>query len=276
MKPILAFVLFYVLVAGGAYVFQRRLQYLPDTRLVEPWQAGLAGFERVAVPTADGLDLVAWYAPPAGGLPVIIYLQGNGLGIAQRTERFATFHKDGYGVLALGYRGYSGSPGAPSEEGLLADADAAVDFLEAKGFAPSRIVLYGESLGTGLAIPLAARGRAGAVILEAPFTSALAIARRGWWFLPVGFLMKDQFHSLAAAGKVTVPAFVLHGTADEVVPFAHGEMIHAALTGPKEFHPVPGGTHGMPLTRPLWEAMKAFLRRQHGSSRIDAKTEGGA
>jgi fermentation-respiration switch protein FrsA (DUF1100 family) len=261
MNLLVFLVLIYGGVAGWAYVFQRRLQYHPDMRLAEPQEYGLAGFTRVAVPTADGLRLVAWQAAAHADRPVIVYLQGNAEGLASRHERFAAFHGDGFGVLALGYRGFSGSPGSPSEAGLSSDAEAAVSFLERAGVHPSRIVVYGESLGTGLAVKLAAQGRAAAVILESPFTSALDVARRSWWFLPVGLLMKDQFRSLDIAYRITVPTFVLHGTADAVVPFAQGEKIHAALSGPKEFHVVPEGTHVAPLTEPLWARMKDFLVR---------------
>ncbi len=261
MNIILSLAVIYGGVAGGAYGLQRRLQYHPDTRLFEPEDVGLAGFSRVAVPTPDGLRLVAWQAPAREDRPVIVYLQGNAEGLAARYERFRLFHHSGFGVLGLGYRGFSGSPGTPSEVGLAIDAEAAVGFLEAAGVQASRIVVYGESLGTGLAIRLAAEGRAAAVILESPFTSAVDVARRTYWFLPVSLLMKDQFRSIALAPRVTIPAFVFHGTADQVVPFAQGEAIHAALGGPKAFHAIAGGTHVAPLTEPLWDLIEGFIKR---------------
>ncbi len=262
MNILLTLALVYGGVAGGAYVFQRRLQYHPDMRLAEPGETGLEGFARVAVPTADGLRLVAWQAPARAGRPVIVYLQGNAEGLASRHERFQLFHDEGYGVLALGYRGFSGSPGTPSESGLAADAEAAVAYLEAAGIPASRLIIYGESLGTGLAVRLAAEGRAGAAILESPYTSVVDVARRRWWFLPVGLLMKDQFRSIEIAHRVTVPTFVFHGTEDAVVPFAQGRKLHATLGGPKEFHAIAGGTHVAPLTEDLWERMKDFIDRE--------------
>lgn len=261
MNLVVILALMYCGVAGGAYVFQRRLQYHPDKRLREPQEAGLAGFRLVTVRTADGLDLVAWQAPASADRPVIVYLQGNAEGLASRRERFQVFHADGYGVLALGYRGYSGSPGRPSEEGLARDAEAAVAHLQASGIPASRIVVFGESLGTGLAVRLAAEGRAAAVILESPYTSVVDVARRSWWFLPVSLLMKDQFRSMDFAHLVSIPAFVFHGTADAVVPFAQGKKVFAALAGPKEFHALAEGTHVAPLTRDTWTSMKAFLER---------------
>jgi len=261
MNLIATVVLTYCGIAAGAYAFQRRLQYHPDRRLRDPHETGLAGFSRVKVTTADGLDLVAWQAPARADRPVIVYLQGNAEGLASRHERFQAFHADGYGVLALGYRGFSGSPGKPSEEGLARDAEAAVSYLEASGVPLSRLVVYGESLGTGLAVRLAAAGRAAAIILESPYTSVVDVARRSWWFLPVGLLMKDQFRSMDVAHLVRIPAFVLHGTADAVVPFTQGEEVFAALAGPKQFRAIAGGTHVAPLTQALWAEMKAFLER---------------
>ncbi len=261
MNIILSLAVIYGGVAGGAYALQRRLQYHPDRRLAEPEEFDLAGFSRVAVPTRDGLRLVAWQAPALRGRPVIVYLQGNAEGLAARYERFRLFHAAGFGVLALGYRGFSGSPGTPNETGLAIDAEAAVGFLESTGIKASRIVVYGELLGTGLAIHLAAEGRAAAVILESPYTSAVDVARRTYWFLPVGLMMKDQFRSIALAPRVAIPTFVFHGTADAVVPFSQGEAIYAALGGPKEFHAIAGGTHVAPLTEPLWERMQGFIER---------------
>jgi len=108
-------------------------------------------------------------------------------------------------------------------------------------------------------VRLAAAGRAAAIILESPYTSVVDVARRSWWFLPVGLLMRDQFRSMEFAHLVRIPAFVFHGTADAVVPFAQGEKVFAALAGPKEFRAIAGGQHVAPLTEALWVEMKTFL-----------------
>ena len=267
MKFLIGVLVVYIAFAGLLFVMQRKLQYMPDPRLVEPGEVGLDRFTGVRLETPDGERLVAWHALPNGGHPTIVYFQGNALGLAARAERFSLFRRAGYGVLALGYRGYSGSSGAPSEEGLLTDGATAAAFLRANGVPPERLVYYGESLGTGVAVQLASRDetRPAAVILEAPFTSAADVARLHYWYTPVGLLMRDQFRSIDYIEAVKAPLFVLHGDADGVVPVAHGRRLFEAAAEPKEMMEVPGGSHGTPLTPEIWARMEAFLRRHAGS-----------
>jgi uncharacterized protein len=253
----------YIGLVGLLFVMQRKIQYLPDPRLVEPAEVGLDGFDSVRLDTPDGERLVAWQALPRGEYPTIVYFQGNGLGLAVRSDRFRQFHRAGYGVLALGYRGYSGSSGTPSETGLITDAATAIAFLRDSGIPPERLVYYGESLGTGVAVPLASRAetRPAAVILEAPFTSALDIARLHYWYVPLSLLMLDQFRSIDHIPAINTPLFVLHGDADGIVPVAHGRRMFESAAEPKEIMEVPGGSHGMALTPEIWQRMDDFLRR---------------
>jgi hypothetical protein len=273
IKFFVALLAVYIALTGLLFVMQRKLQYMPDPRLVEPEEAGLDGFAGVRLDTPDGERLVAWHTLPNGGHPTIVYFQGNGLGLEARAERFRLFRRAGYGVLALGYRGYSGSTGTPSEQGLLTDAATAVAFIEAKGIPPARLVYYGESLGTGIAVQLASRDetRPAAVILEAPFTSAVDVARLHYWYTPVGLLMHDQFRSIEYIEAVKAPLFVLHGDADGVVPVAHGRRIFEAAGEPKEMMEVPGGSHGTPLTPEIWSRMDAFLRRHAGFKALETR-----
>lgn len=271
LKFLLALLAVYIALTGLMFVMQRKLQYVPDPRLVEPGEVGLAGFASHRIETPDGERLVAWQALPEGHRPTIVYFQGNAQGLAARAERFSLFRQAGYGVLALGYRGFSGSSGQPSERGLLSDGAAAVEFLRASGIPPNRLVYYGESLGTGVAVQLAGRDetRPAAVILEAPFTSAADIARLSYWFLPVGLLMHDQFRSIEHIATLRAPLFVLHGDADGVVPVAHGRRIFAAAAEPKEMMEIPGGSHGMALTPEIWARMDTFLRRHAGPRELE-------
>ena len=245
------------------YVFQRNFQYFPDTSLTRPEDKGLTGFEVITIDTKDGARLINWYAPPGKTGKTIVYLQGNAEAIASRWERFELFRDQGYGVFALGYRGFGGSTGTPTEQGLMSDAAAGLDWLNTSGIAMDKIVLFGESLGTGIAIQLAARkaySPAG-VILESPYTSALAIARARYWFLPVRLLMKDQFLSTDHIASVHAPVFIFHGTQDAIIPLAHGRRIFAKANRPKQFVTVTGGTHVAPLTLPLWRLIDAFIKQ---------------
>ena len=150
--------------------------------------------------------------------------------------------QDGFGVVAVSYRGFGGSTGSPSEAGLLLDADAAYAFCTDR-YAAERIVVWGESLGTGVAVALASKHPVGRLILEAPLTSAAEVAWRSYPLIPIGLLMKDQFRSDARIGAVTVPTLVLHGELDRVVPIAFGERLYKAIRAPKRFVRFPDGEH---------------------------------
>jgi fermentation-respiration switch protein FrsA (DUF1100 family) len=159
--------------------------------------------------------------------------------------------------VALSYRGYGGSSGAPTEVGLIDDALAAYAFAVAR-YPAERIVLWGESLGSGVAVALAAEKPVARVVLQSPFTSAADIAARRYWFVPVRQLMKDQYRSDLRIGKVTAPVLVLHGDRDDVVPMALGERLYELITAPKRFVRFPGGGHNDLGARAV-EAARQFL-----------------
>jgi fermentation-respiration switch protein FrsA (DUF1100 family) len=224
------------------YVAQRSMQYFPERFRTAPAEAGLAGAEEVVLDTADGERVIAWQLPPRADKPVVLYFHGNGASLRWRLERFRALTADGTGLVALSYRGYGGSSGSPSEAGFIADALAAYAFAAAR-YAPQRIIVWGESLGSGVAVAVAAEKPVGHVVLESPFTSAADIGAERYWFVPVRLLMKDQFRSDLRIGKVTAPVLVLHGDRDRVVPFALGERLYGMITAPKRFVRFPGLGH---------------------------------
>ena len=213
------------------YVAQRALMYHPEVLRTAPAKAGLVDLQEFVLDTADGEKVIVWYAPPQRDLPLVLYFHGNAGSLQSRADRFRALTGDGYGLVALSYRGYGGSTGSPSEMGMIADAQAAYAFAAARVPA-ERIVVFGESLGTGVAVALAATQRVGRLILQAPFTSAVDIGARAYWFLPVRLLMKDPFRSDQRIGKVTAPLLVLHGERDQVVPIALGERLFSWRTSP--------------------------------------------
>jgi fermentation-respiration switch protein FrsA (DUF1100 family) len=215
------------------YVSQRSLMYFPDTAHVTPSQAGLPQATELTLTTADGEHVIAWHVPPSdSSKPVILYFHGNGGALHYRVARFEKLLADGIGLVGLDYRGYGGSTGSPSERGLIADAEAAYAFAAARYPVP-QIVPWGESLGSGVAVALAAEKPVGRVILEAPFTSAAAVGARHYWYMPVRLLMKDQFRSDELIKKVTAPLLILHGVHDQVVPYAMGERLFDLANQPK-------------------------------------------
>jgi uncharacterized protein len=219
-------VLVFIYAGLGAilYFAQRSMMYFPETIHTPPAQAGLPEAEEIALTSSDGVHIVGWHVPAREGRPVVLYFHGNGGALRYRVERFHRLIADGIGLVAIEYRGYGGSEGSASERGLFADGEAAYAFAAAR-YRPEQIMLWGESLGSGVAIYLAAEKPVGRVILEAPFTSAAAVAAQRYWFMPVRLLMKDQFRSDERIQNVTAPVLILHGLNDNIVPYAMGEQM---------------------------------------------------
>ncbi len=224
------------------YLTQRSLQYFPENVRTSPTAAGLPRAEEVTLATPDGERVIVWHVPPKEGKPVHLYFHGNGGSLRHRLERFRALTADGSGLVALSYRGYGGSSGHPTEDGLIIDANAAYDYATAR-YPAERIILWGKSLGTGVAVALAADKPVNRMILQSPFTSTADIAAARYWYVPVRLLMKDQFHSDQRIGKVTAPTLVMHGELDRVVPIALGERLFAMIQAPKKFVRFPGAGH---------------------------------
>lgn len=224
------------------YAGQRRLMYFPSAERIAPAAAGLGEAEEVVLDTPDGEHLIAWHVPPQSERPVVLYFHGNGGALVHRAERFRALVGAGLGLVAIDYRGYGGSSGSPSEAGLRIDAETAYAFAAAR-YRADRIAVWGESLGTGVAVALAAERPVGWLVLEAPFTSAVEVAARHYPWVPVRWLMKDQFRSDERIPLVAAPVLVLHGARDRVVPIALGERLFALARGPKRFVRFPDGEH---------------------------------
>jgi fermentation-respiration switch protein FrsA (DUF1100 family) len=233
----------YVAGVGFLYLAQRRFVFVPPAIAhVSPAAAGWPEAEEAVLDTADGEHAVAWYAPPRGDQPVIIYFHGNGEIIASRAARHRRLTANGTGVVALSYRGYMGSSGSPTEDGLLQDAEAAYQFVTSR-WPSSPVVLWGHSLGSGVAVGLAARHDVARLILEAPFSSTVELAALRFPIVPVGWLMLDQFRSDRRIDAVHAPLLIMHGDQDWVIPIRLGERLFALAHEPKRFVRIGGGNH---------------------------------
>jgi uncharacterized protein len=232
----------YIGIVGALYFNQRSLMYLPSAKRVAPAEANLPQAQEVVLDTADGEKLIAWYVPPRAEEPVVIFFSGNADTLAGRAGRFGDIADAGVGLLALSFRGYNGSTGHPTEDGLHRDAMAAYEFAAAR-YSPDRIVLWGYSLGTGVAVPLAAQRPIAKLVLEAPFTSAVDVAASIYPFVPVRLLMKDQFHSDEQIQKVKAPILIVHGERDQMIPISFGERLFALAPEPKRLVRFPLGRH---------------------------------
>ena len=251
----------YAAAALGMYVFQRKLQYHPENKGLTPASVGISGASVETLTTADGEKIILWHAPAKAGLPTILYFQGNAGEIGDRPLRFNYYQARGFGVAYLSYRGFGGSSGSPSEAGLIADATAAYDWLIAKGVEPGKIGLLGESLGSGVAVQLAAKREVGAVALEAPYTSTVEVAAKIYWWLPVHALMKDQFKSIDFIAAVVAPLLIIHGEEDRLIPVGFGKRLFATANQPKELEVVESFGHDVLFEEATWAREAEFFAR---------------
>jgi fermentation-respiration switch protein FrsA (DUF1100 family) len=243
LKSIVVFALVtYAAFVGLLYFTQRGILYPGDSRRTSPADAGLKQASEEILTTADGEKVIVWHVPPKDERPVVIYFHGNGGALANRVRRFAALVADGTGLIALSYRGYGGSTGSPSEDGLINDARAAHAFA-AERYPATRLVVWGESLGTGVAVALAAEKDLAKVVLEAPYTSTSDIAAAAYPIVPVRYLMKDQFRSDERVARVLEPVLVIHGERDSVIPIEYGRRLFERIASPKRFVNLPNATH---------------------------------
>jgi uncharacterized protein len=252
-------VLLYAAFVVLLFVMERTFLYPASSERVTAAQAGVSDFQDLTLTTSDGEQLVAWWKAPQPGRAIILYFHGNGGSLSNRRDRVRLLTGDGRGLLIVSYRGYSGSTGTPTESGLREDARAAHTWL-ARQYKPERVVLYGESLGSGVAVRLASERPVGGLILEAPYTSTADVAKLTYWFVPVDILMRDQFRSIEAIKEVRRPLLVLHGEEDGLIPIRLGEKLYEAAPGPKRFIRLPGVGHLDALERGGLEPVRDFLR----------------
>lgn len=237
----------YATTVGCLFLFQRSFLYMPDSARPEPAEWHLPEMTPITVNTDDGIELLAWHCPPRQPeQATILYFHGNAGHIGMRASRIRPYLEAGYGVLLLEYRGYGGNPGRPSEDGLYRDAGAALAFLDQLGLERRQVVLYGESLGTGVAVWLASQETVGGLILESPYTSLPDVAQAHFPFFPVSMLMLDRFDSYSRIKSIQAPLLVMHGAHDGIVPVRYGRTLFEAATTPKTgFFPARASHHDL-------------------------------
>ncbi|MBB4041648.1 hypothetical protein GGR34_003326 [Microvirga flocculans] len=226
--------LVYLLALAWLYIGQREFVFSPDRVRMSPQSLGLSGLEAVELQTRDEQVLQAWYRPPPERGWVFLYFHGKGGALGRRVDRIEGLLSIGGGLLAIDYRGFGGSTGAPSEAGLRMDAEAAYRWLAAR-VEPSRIVVVGESLGSALAVHVAAQEKVAAVILQGSFTSIAAVASHRYPWFPVQSLIRDPFRSDLQIAAVHAPILFQHGEQDRTVPIGFGEGLFKLANKPKTF-----------------------------------------
>ncbi len=252
-------VLVVVLVLGACatlYTMQDSMMFYPQPERVAPTQDYI---EVVEIGTEDGETLVAWYAKAEPGCPTVLFMHGNGSRIDLDKWRYARIRDRGAGFLALSWRGYAGSTGKPGEKGFHLDAAAAWGWLMDQQIAANDVIIHGFSIGTGPATKLASAVDEGLLILEAPYYSMVDLVRKKAPLVPAGLLLKHKFRSdkyIASAGS---PVFMVHGSADRVIPIEQSRRLFELALEPKAYKIVAGADHNTMVRDGVYDAIWPFV-----------------
>lgn len=248
-------------------IIDRQMIYFPDRELIAtPADVGLE-YEDVDLTASDGTKLHGWHVPGDGRI-TLLWFHGNAGNISHRVDNIMLLNRTlGVNIMIIDYRGYGRSEGSPSEKGLYTDAEAAIEFLvsERNVDPENELVLFGRSLGAAVAVEMAVRHRARALILESGFTSVKDMAHRAYPFLPMGLLInmvEARYDTISKIRNVDYPVMVLHGDQDEIVPFELGLELFEAASNPKTFYRIQGAGHNDTYHvggQPYFEALRRFM-----------------
>ena len=252
----------YLAACLAMFLLQRQILFVPGTRDVALDVALVPNAAVIELVTGDGETIKAWWVPPRdANHAVYLYFHGNAETLASRDGRFGLLVAQGAGLLGVSWRGYGGSTGSPSEVGFRLDALAAYTWLHEQGVAPEHLLVFGESVGTGIAVWLSSQQPTGALILDSPYTALDRLAQQRYPWLPASRLMRDHFDSLQWAAAITVPVIVFHCTGDPLVPYAMGQELFAAFgTQDKHFESVERTCH-VPSVQPLLPQFRELERK---------------
>lgn len=232
-------------IAACIALFQRHLMYHPNAHIGTPLQYGLKSVQDIMITSKDGTPLQAWVQPARESFPTIVYFHGNAGNIGDRSAKFSAFVDSGFGLVAVGYRGFGKSKGHPHEHGIYNDARAAVEYaLGALSIPANKLIYFGESLGSGVAVQLASEHPPALLMLEAAYTSVETRSAELYPFiLFVRSLVRDKFNSLAKISLVRAPLLMIHGAQDGTIPLRHGRALFQAALEPKSMVVYPEVNH---------------------------------
>ena len=256
---LIIFVIIYIFILISTYIFQRNLLYHPtennyfDDKLLVP-------IEKVKIKTNDNIELISWHHnKSASKYKTILFLHGNAGSLENRIHKINHFNDMDVNFIIVAWRGFSGNKGQPTEEGLYEDARSAIRWLKQKGITEKDIIIYGESLGTGIAVEVAQGKKFAGIILESPFTSMIDAGKDKYPFLPVKLMLKDKYESDKKIMNIKIPIMIMHGKLDNIVPFSMGKKIYQLAREPKYSHFTDYDDHMMEYNEKLLEALKTFI-----------------
>ena len=260
MQLILIIFVIYFLILLFLYFYQRNLLYHPNENNYSEDKISVE-IKKVKILTSDNIELVGWYHEKnLKSYKTLIYFHGNAGSLENRIHKLNHFQDMNINFLIIAWRGFSGNNGKPSEEGLYLDGNSAINWLIKEGVAEKNLILYGESLGTGVAIQLAQNRNFGGVILETPFTSMVDAAKIFYPYIPVNLLLKDKFENYKKVKNINSPILVMHGEIDQIVPFSMGKKIYEIANEPKYSYFTKYDNHMMKYDDKLVLALKSFFK----------------
>ena len=255
---IIIFLLLYLSICAFLFFFQRNLLYHP-TENNYYGDSLIVPIEKIAIKTQDNLELLSWYHEKNLNYKTILFLHGNAGTLENRIHKINHFKDMKINFLILAWRGFSGNKGKPTEQGLYEDANSAIRWLKSKGFKEEDIIVYGESLGTGVATEVAKYKNFAGIILESPFTSMIHAGKNKYPFFPIQFLLKDKYESYKKIKNINSPILIMHGEKDFIVPFFMGKKMYELANEPKYFYFSKYDDHMMEYNENLLNALEEFI-----------------
>ena len=256
---LLIFVLIYFLVLISTYIFQRNLLYHPTENNYSGDKI-LVSIEKIKIKTQDGIELISWFHNKnLNDYKTILFLHGNAGSLENRIHKINHFQNININFLIIAWRGFNGNEGKPTEKGLYEDAESAVSWLKSKGIKESNIIIYGESLGTGVATEIAQNKNFAGIILESPFTSMIDAGKDKYPYLPVRLLLKDKYESDKKIKNINTPILIMHGKVDNIVPFHMGKKMYELANEPKYYYFTEYDDHMMEFNEKLLKEIKKFI-----------------
>jgi fermentation-respiration switch protein FrsA (DUF1100 family) len=251
---------FYLVIILIMFIFQRSLLYLPSKEKIDQSYYAETGLKKIEFITSDGYVLKSLFKRPSRDKSIIMVFHGNAGHVGHRVEKFRPFLEEGYGLFLVEYRGYGENSGKPSENGFYKDGQAAINFLSEQNIPKNKTILYGESLGCGLAVKFSTQYTFEATILEAPYTSIADVASRHYWYLPAKLLVLDRFDIISIIKNIKSPLLVIHGEKDNVISINFGKKVFKSAPETKKAIFVSDAGHNNLYEFKIYDKIKHFLK----------------
>ena len=260
MEAVIGILVIYGSVLIILYIFQRSLMYQPDENNYFGDKLEVK-IEKVKITTSDNIDLLGWFhKKDLKRFKTIIYFHGNAGKLENRIHKLNHFKDMDVNFLIIAWRGFSGNDGKPSEENLYIDGNSSIKWLKNLGLSEKDIIIYGESLGTGVATEIAKNNNFAGLVLETPFTSMIEAAKNFYPYIPVRILLRDKYENDKKIKNINIPVFVMHGEADQIVPFWMGKKIYEMANQPKYSYFTEYDNHMMEFDEKLVFELRTFFK----------------